>query len=547
MNDSEISQPASASVRSSAIRRLESLGFSLPLAFVMLYALSVFLVAYFSDVNRPGVGFPNGWYQYNFDQSKYFDMVKSIPKGNLGEFRYPPVYPFLGFLGGLFYSSDPFFLVDCLLFVVFAGYTYSLLSGFLDSPLSVVGALVVAHSSVALFVMPWTSTVSAPCLCFILYRILRPPYTLRGGLAVGLAVGLMFGARIGDGLIGGLVVAAVAIDWWLSRAETKRFMAGILLGGAVLVAMVVAVNLKFTHLLLGDYTKGILSQDFYFYAIPFKLYGYALSAMQFHGEWQLGSKTLFQVLPLWIVFPLGLTYLIVDRRSRRMGIAFLAALVGWLVIYAPFVATTGLSLKYGSLHYSKLLFPILVGCALKVFSMLTDRSAEGQEKEGSHVLLLGMSPTRAAMSYLVCFVLLLSGIMMVRFPMIDLSHAAVTANRNPGQARNAIDGNPATRWDTAQTQASLQTFDLDFGRNALVARIVLDTAASPNDTPRTLLIYASKDLKNWRRLVCENQSMNRGVGDYYTDLSSMRYIRFEQSGTDAHAYWSIHEMRLYGW
>ena len=49
--------------------------------------------------------------------------------------------------------------------------------------------------------------------------------------------------------------------------------------------------------------------------------------------------------------------------------------------------------------------------------------------------------------------------------------------------RYAIDGDPATRYTSGQTQNGTEFFTLDFGATVSITGITLDDTASPNDFP----------------------------------------------------------------
>src|SRR5579863_10659939 len=75
---------------------------------VCAYLSIVFLIVYLTDVGRPGRSVGSSWYQSWADQHAYYEMVSSIPRGNLGSFQFPPGYPFLGYVGSFLSPWDPF-------------------------------------------------------------------------------------------------------------------------------------------------------------------------------------------------------------------------------------------------------------------------------------------------------------------------------------------------------------------------------------------------------------------------------------------------------
>ncbi|MHB1001966.1 MAG: GH116 family glycosyl-hydrolase [Armatimonadota bacterium] len=116
--------------------------------------------------------------------------------------------------------------------------------------------------------------------------------------------------------------------------------------------------------------------------------------------------------------------------------------------------------------------------------------------------------------------------------------------------RSAIDGDPATRWSTARTMISGDTYQLDLGADRKIARIVLDSKASPTDCPNGYKVELSGDGSSWALAASETadqaaKSQSSGILPIKFMEQSARFIRITQTGTSMSWFWSIHEMELY--
>jgi hypothetical protein len=132
----------------------------------------------------------------------------------------------------------------------------------------------------------------------------------------------------------------------------------------------------------------------------------------------------------------------------------------------------------------------------------------------------------------------------------------VSANKNAGEARRAVDGKTETRWTSGAPQSPGLFFQVDLGRPERISRIRLLLGDSPRDFPRQLKVLFSLDGKNWREAVPLNRPLywdgerlfrEARVGE--TDLRfpelEARHLALQQTGRDPRYYWSIHELEIY--
>jgi hypothetical protein len=507
--------------------------------------LIAFLLNYISDGMRPGANYPLGWYGEWYDQGQYYDMVAHIPKGSLGNFQYPPVYPFLGFFGQLIghslrvFNRDPFFFVNLGFFLVFIYFAHRIFERFLQPVLALAASVVLIQASVDLFVTPWTSTVSAACMVLLLDIFSSGRYTLGTGVLAGFAAALMFGARLVDIIPAAAVGLYIFFDNKASLPSRTRFAISAITVGASLAAVIIFINLKYSGHVFGNYFVSNMQQGFSLLGIPTKLYGYLIDPLVFHAESHPLSRPIVSRALFLLLAPLGLLLLMRDAEPRKIGIGptFLLGLTGWAVVYVPFRAITALTLKYGSQHYTKPILPLIIGAGFYAIAAIGDIGSEGEH--ATHI-------RRLLPKYLGVLLCVLVGVRLIPFPKLDLSRAVLTSSFNPAQLRQMIDGDMTTRWDSAAAQQPGMEFDLDLEKTRVVQRIVLNTELSPNDYPRKLSIMYSVDGKVWRPWLATDQSGTSSINDLRNDPLPIRWLKFVEQGADHHP-WSVHELLLYGW
>ena len=118
-----------------------------------------------------------------------------------------------------------------------------------------------------------------------------------------------------------------------------------------------------------------------------------------------------------------------------------------------------------------------------------------------------------------------------------------SASDNAGEAGNAIDGNPETRWTTATNQAPGQWFQIDLGWPAEVSKVVLDATGSGSDYPSRYEVYVSDNTENWGEPVAKGRG-DLPVTEIACTPKAGRYVRIVQAGQKDGLWWSIHELKV---
>jgi hypothetical protein len=129
-------------------------------------------------------------------------------------------------------------------------------------------------------------------------------------------------------------------------------------------------------------------------------------------------------------------------------------------------------------------------------------------------------------------------------------------------AKNALDGNAATRWSTGLHQVGNETFTIDFGAPLAVSRILLLAGTpggqDPNDVPNAYEVRVSQDGQQWGNTIATGKGVTPvagkpGTTDIMFGQQVARYVRVTQTGHTGDpsnpsvfgAYWAICEANVY--
>jgi len=121
--------------------------------------------------------------------------------------------------------------------------------------------------------------------------------------------------------------------------------------------------------------------------------------------------------------------------------------------------------------------------------------------------------------------------------------ARVSASVNSRNARNAIDGNARTRWDTGAPMKGGEWFLIELPIEQVVTKITLDTRGSRGDYPRGYEVYVSRDGKTWGQPAAKGAG-NGPVTEIKLKPAIGRFIKIVQTGRTGRLFWSIHELKL---
>ena len=120
----------------------------------------------------------------------------------------------------------------------------------------------------------------------------------------------------------------------------------------------------------------------------------------------------------------------------------------------------------------------------------------------------------------------------------------LSASHRKENAKNAVDGNLNSRFDTGKPQVPGMWFTVDLKKEQLVGGLRLDSAKSRNDYPRGYEIAFSNDGRTWSEPVAAGKGTTTMTEIFFKPRKT-RHIRITQTGSVSGLFWSIHEMEIY--
>lgn len=510
--------------------------------FIILFSIVLFCYMYWVDISRPSVIYQLGYYQTWYDQSQYYDIAIAIAHGNLGHFAYPIGYPFFGFLGSIIYSGDPFLLIDFVGFVIFTWLSYKICTKFFNNTTSMISGILVGMVAVQSFVTPWSTTISAVCLIYILYITVHEKYGQTENILAGLCIGLAFAARIGD-----VIPVLFAYGFYIGYPilTERKISISRIIGipvASVIIALTVFINFIFSGKILGNYAITATNAKFFdVISMPYNVFGFFLNSFSFGGETNVLSTPFLKFFFLFVFVPLGLFLLLKTDLKRKQGLLFLTVLSGWCLVYLAHVGISPTALKFAvGYHYVKMIFPILIISAMTVideFSKLEDQKNESQ-------------------NFLKLFLLYITFLAVIVFTFtvffnfsqlpINQGPIKITASDNQDLIPLMVDNNPATRWDSGGSQKKGMNISIALDRNYLINRIVLDSTPIPTGTPALVAIYYSKDNIKWEKEdYATYTGFTSGLSDIYFPPLTAKYVKINLP-QDNPNWWAIYELKIYG-
>ncbi len=119
----------------------------------------------------------------------------------------------------------------------------------------------------------------------------------------------------------------------------------------------------------------------------------------------------------------------------------------------------------------------------------------------------------------------------------------VTGHENSVASEQAVDGSMMSRWQSEDVQRQGIAFDIVLNDVYLLSGIRLDTGDAPNEYPRALRIFVSKDDVEWEELSVESRDQVLFTFPD-TEAKTIRLITGNMDGLDVRERWSIYEITL---
>ena len=129
-------------------------------------------------------------------------------------------------------------------------------------------------------------------------------------------------------------------------------------------------------------------------------------------------------------------------------------------------------------------------------------------------------------------------------PLKNQKQWKLSASHNKGSLPAAVDGFPATRYDTGGWQTPGMWFQIELPQERTLTALQLDSAQSPEDFPRGYNVTLSTDGKNWSKPVAAGKG-ELPVTVIQFPPAKAKFIRITQTGAVDDRFWSIHELGIY--
>jgi hypothetical protein len=365
---------------------------------LLVFSGLYFLFYYFTEPVRPAdvftgvLGFHDealykkGWFGY-IDQGWYLKMSEAIADFDFSRLKevfmyglgYPVVaVPFL-WLG---FDKDPFVFFNLFAFVFAVYATYKAGKHFISPVAGLIAGFGLAFATplVAYTVQPWNSTICLFAVSCILLVAIQKRIRTWHALLVGLVVGWAFAARYVDIAFLGLIGAASLYRIGNLRTLLKNLVLMIAGISVLIVPVLYAHDRAFGSPLTTPYIKHLdpdepgsdqQADSFSLRKAPetFTAIFIGPKFVEFKGQSNLSDNNRgLLVFMFWALAAIPGAYILFRKTRNKL---FVSTVAGFILVttlfYLSFRGTDTDAIKYGLLHYFKMLWPCLAILAAAFF------------------------------------------------------------------------------------------------------------------------------------------------------------------------------------
>ena len=122
----------------------------------------------------------------------------------------------------------------------------------------------------------------------------------------------------------------------------------------------------------------------------------------------------------------------------------------------------------------------------------------------------------------------------------------LTASEKSKSAKNAVNGNLKSRYDTGKKQAPGMWLQIELPQVKVLQGLVLDANVSAADYPRAYKVQLSLDGKRWSKPFAEGQGKGSLTDIKFNRPAKAKFVRITLTKADKSSYWSIHDLYLIG-
>ena len=120
------------------------------------------------------------------------------------------------------------------------------------------------------------------------------------------------------------------------------------------------------------------------------------------------------------------------------------------------------------------------------------------------------------------------------------------ASAHARTGRNAVDGNPKTRWTTGRGMRGGEWFQVRLAYETQIKEVFLDAGPVGHDQPRGWEVYVSRDGDDWGEPVATGGDPKKKAFTITFPPKEGRYVKIVQTGGPAGNFWSVNEIRING-
>ncbi|OGS34252.1 MAG: hypothetical protein A2474_01765 [Elusimicrobia bacterium RIFOXYC2_FULL_34_12] len=341
--------------------------------FIVFIAIAVFLFTYYTFPGHPSEKLGKGWFVW-CDQGCYLQIAKDFLNLKLvvENYVFGLGYPIIGTLFLKIYPADPFMIPNLILFIITILLYYKISRYYLSDNmvLLTIILLLLCTQYTEFFVIPWNNIIPTVALGFIIYVAVKAnKIKIWHSVMMGLLIGWTFAARYVDIVF--LIPIVIYIYLYKNKKDEYNKKYFII---TVLTAFIIFLLVIYSHkYAFGSYWKTpyqlpnrtVKSEQSILAAFDlsktFKnLYEVVLNPYQFG---QLPTREVFN-MPLlgysffFLLSIAGFIYLVFIDKNMLMKVIFFV-IIAALIFYGSFFSMNAGCLKYYSLRYFTMLYPIL--------------------------------------------------------------------------------------------------------------------------------------------------------------------------------------------
>ncbi|MDR0431073.1 MAG: discoidin domain-containing protein [Tannerellaceae bacterium] len=136
------------------------------------------------------------------------------------------------------------------------------------------------------------------------------------------------------------------------------------------------------------------------------------------------------------------------------------------------------------------------------------------------------------------------GLVMVFENKIDRTGWIASASKNNSNAKNALDEQSSSRWDTGADKVLGDWFSVNMIKPQTFNKVLLDQGSSSGDYPRGYELYLSDNGTDWGEAVVAGAGSSGMTVITLPETETAQYVKIVLTAGAGNPYWSIHEFYI---